>query len=170
MLGLTPLGLIHTPISLVAVAAGFYALAKYREIALRSGAGKLYILMTVLTCLTGFPIFQHGGFGAPHALGVLTLIVLAVAMSLEWRGGGLLTTSTYTLLYSLTLFFHMIPAFTETGTRLPAGNPVFSGPEDPNLQALVGAAFLVYLVGAALQVRRLRNERQSSFQTLRSFN
>jgi hypothetical protein len=57
---------------------------------------------------------------------------------------------------SLTLFFHLVPALTETGTRLPLGDPVFSGPDDPQLQQLVGAGFVLYLIGAALQVRRLR--------------
>lgn len=49
---------------------------------------------------------------------MLTLIVLALAMVLERHDGGFLTVSTATLAYSLTLFFHMIPAFTVTGTRL----------------------------------------------------
>ena len=35
--------------------------------------------MTVLTCLTAFGIFQHGGFGKPHALGIVTLILLGMA-------------------------------------------------------------------------------------------
>jgi hypothetical protein len=49
----------------------------------------------------------------------------------------------------------MIPGLTETFTRLPLGAPLFSGPEDPALQKLVGLFFLVFVVGAALQVRRL---------------
>jgi hypothetical protein len=40
----------------------------------------VYIWTTVLTCLTGFGIFQHGGFGKPHALGVITLLVLAAGV------------------------------------------------------------------------------------------
>lgn len=55
----------------------------------------------------------------------------------------------------MTLFFHLIPGLTETGTRVPVGDPVFAGPEDPLLVTLVGIGFLVYLVGATVQVRRL---------------
>jgi hypothetical protein len=36
--------------------------------------------------------------------------------------------------------------------------PLASGPEDPGLRAAVGAAFVVFLVGATLQIRRLRRE------------
>ncbi|TMH47580.1 MAG: hypothetical protein E6H59_03335, partial [Betaproteobacteria bacterium] len=79
MFGLTPLGVIHTAISLIAVAAGLIALIRDKEISPRNMLGKTYVIATVITCLTGFGIFQHGGFGKPHTLGIITLIVLAVA-------------------------------------------------------------------------------------------
>jgi uncharacterized membrane protein len=156
MFGLTTLGAIHTAISLVALAAGIAALVRDKQILPATGAGKLYIWTTVLTCLTGFGIFQHGGFGAPHALGVLTLLVLALAAvagrtALLGRAGPYVETVSY----SLTFFFHLIPGATETFTRLPAGAPLFSSPEDPALQKVVGVLFLLFLLGAAWQVRRL---------------
>ncbi len=77
-LGLTSLGIVHTAISLIAVIAGLIALFRYKEITLRTGWGRIFVWTTVLTCLTGFGIFQHGGFGKPHALGILTLAALAV--------------------------------------------------------------------------------------------
>jgi hypothetical protein len=55
----------------------------------------------------------------------------------------------------------MIPAFTETSTRLPVGAPWASGPDDPNLQKAVGIAFLVFLVGATAQIVRLRRLRRA---------
>src|SRR5712691_7013357 len=79
MLGLTSLGTIHTAISLIAVVAGLIAFVRDKEISPRNGVGKIYVIATVLTCLTAFGIFQHGGFGKPHALGIITLVVLGVA-------------------------------------------------------------------------------------------
>ncbi len=64
---------------------------------------------------------------------------------------------------ALTLFFHLIPGLTETGTRLPLGAPAFSGPEDPTLVALVGAGFVAYLVGAVVQVLHLRRKLRRTF-------
>jgi hypothetical protein len=164
MLGLTNLGIVHTAISLVAVGAGIAALIRDKEITSRNGAGKLYIWTTVLTCLTGFPIMQHGGFGKPHALGIITLIVLVVA----WQAGrgkwfGRASRYVGVVSYSATFLFHMIPAFTETATRLPVGAPLAASPEAPGLQAAIGAVFVFFLIGATLQVRRLRarNERQA---------
>jgi uncharacterized membrane protein len=164
MFGLTQLGAIHTAISLVALAAGLLALVRHREILPGTGLGRVYIWATVLTCLTGFGIFQHGGFGKPHALGILTLLVLAVAALAGARKRSFGRASPYieTVGYSATFFFHMIPGLTETFTRLPLGAPLFSGPEDPALQKLVGLFFLVFVVGAALQVRRLNRLRSDA--------
>ena len=156
MFGLTQLGVVHTAISLVAVAAGLIAFFRFKEIPPRHALGKVYIWTTVLTCLTGFGIFQHGGFGKPHVLGILTLAVLALA-AVAGRTAlfGRASKSIETVSYSLTFFFHMIPGVTETFTRLPAGAPLFSSPEDPALQKVVGAFFAVFVVGAIVQVRQL---------------
>src|SRR2546425_12714741 len=78
MFGLTPLGTFHTAISLIAVVAGFIALARDREISTRSAAGSLFFWGTVITCLTGFGIFRHGGLGDPHAVGVPTRLGVVV--------------------------------------------------------------------------------------------
>ncbi|SEN49956.1 hypothetical protein SAMN05428959_102151 [Duganella sp. CF517] len=154
MLGLTSLGVIHTAISLVAVGAGVAGLVRDHRIDLGNGAGKTYLVMTVLTCLTGFGIFQHGGFGKPHALGVLTLLVLLAAWLVRRR------VAVHTVLLSLTLFFHMIPAVTETLTRLPLGAPVLANAEAPELKAITGVMFVLFVIGAALQVRSLNQGRK----------
>lgn len=60
MLGLTPLGIVHTALSLVALIAGLLVLIRHREISPQHRFGKLYIVSTVLVCLTGFPIMEHG--------------------------------------------------------------------------------------------------------------
>lgn len=82
-------------------------------------------------------------------------------MALAWVAGytpifGRLGRYIETLSYSLALFFHMIPAFTETSTRLPVGAPWATGPEDPGLKAAIGVVFLVFLIGATAQVVRMR--------------
>lgn len=156
MLGLTTLGAVHTAISLVAVGAGVVGLVRDKRIDPANGAGKTYLVMTVLTCLTGFGIFQHGGFGKPHALGVLTLLVLAAAWKLRARA------APQAVLLSVTFFFHMIPAATETLTRLPLGAPVLADAEAPALKAITGVLLLLLVVGATLQVRRLNQARKSA--------
>lgn len=156
MFGLTPLGIFHTAISLVAVATGAIALIREGKISWENSLGKIYVITTVVTCVTGFGIFQHGGFGKPHVLGVITLVVLAVIFAAQ--GGFFKSYSSYvvTVGYSLTFLFHIIPGLTETASRLPQGAPLASGPEDPNIKMAVGICFVLFLIVATLQVRKMR--------------
>jgi len=159
MFGLTTLGTIHTAFSLIAVAAGVIALLLYREISPRTVSGRLYIWTTILVSLTGLGIFQHGGFGKPHALAVMALLVLGLA-SIAGSGRFFGRGAPYVeaISYSLTFFFHMVPGLTETFSRLPIGAPYFSGADDPALQQFIGLFLVLFLVGAGLQVRRIRAE------------
>lgn len=162
MFGLTPLGIVHTAISLVAVVAGAIAVVRFGAIAPRHALGRTYVWATVLTCLTGFGIFQRGGFGPPHILGILTLAVLGLAWAAGRGWFGAASRYVQTLAYSTTLFFHAIPGLTETFTRLPLGAPLFSGPEDPALQKAVAVCFVLLLIGGTLQVRQLRSQAKSA--------
>lgn len=160
MLGITPFGMFHTVISLIAVLAAVVALIRDKQISPRNMVGKVYVAMTIASCVTGFFIFEHGGFGKPHALGVLTLLLLGVAAVAGYSSLlGRASPYVETVAYTTTFFFHMIPGFTESLTRLPAGGPWATSPEDPLLQPIIGAVFVVFVIGAVLQVRRLKRAR-----------
>jgi len=163
MFGLTQLGVIHTAISLIAMAAGLIAFFRDKEISPRNGVGKIYIIATFITCLTGFGIFQHGGFGKPHVLGIITLIVLGVAYVAGYtKLYGRLSPYIETVSYSATFLFHLIPGITETTTRLPLGAPLLPNADAPALQAAAAVMGVAFLIGAALQVRRLRARLRAS--------
>ena len=118
MLGLTPLGTVHTAISLIALAAGFVALARHKEISTRTRGGVLFAGGTVLSCLIGLGIFQHGGFGNPHILAIVTLVVLTVAFAAEHRAVfGALSRYVATVGYSLAFFFHFCLLYTSPSPR-----------------------------------------------------
>ena len=115
------------------------------------------MVATILTCLTGFGIFQHGGFGKPHALGIITLAVMALALGADLKGWfGKRARYVATAAYSMTFLFHWIPAITETGIRVPAGKPLFASPEAPELQVIAAVLFVAYLAGATWQVWQLK--------------
>ena len=156
MLGITPFGMFHTVVSLVSLFAGLYGLLRYGEIRYARGSGKTYVWVTVVTCVTGFFIVRHGGFSEAHALGILTLIMLAVGWAADRgaadRGGRRCIAA---LTYTLTVFFHFIPAYNETLVRIPVGAPFISGPRDPKLMMLVGATFLVFAIFGAFQAKKL---------------
>jgi len=157
MLGLTTLGIFHTAISLVAVICGFWALARDREISLNNRLGQTYLVTTLITAATGLGIFQHGGFGPPHVVAVLTLLALAigtVAGTSALFGGA--SRYVQVISFSTTMLFHMIPAFTESLTRLPPGAPLAASPDAPVFQGIYPVLLIIFLIGLAFQIRWLR--------------
>ncbi len=159
MYGLTSLGIFHTLISLIALASGIIALLRNKEITWNKLVGKIYVVSTVIVCITGFGIFQHGGFGKAHGLGIVTLIVLGVALLAE-KNKIFGSTSPYIAVgsFSATFFFHLIPAFTESLTRLPLDAPIASNPDDPKIQLAVGICFLLFVIGVTMQILKLKSK------------
>jgi len=54
---------LHIATSLIAVTAGLIALVRYKQIFSKNLVGKAYVVTTIVTCVTAFGTFQHGGFG-----------------------------------------------------------------------------------------------------------
>ena len=154
--GLTSLGVFHTVISLIAVFTGAVALIRDGKISWDNSLGKIYVVTTIIVCLTGFGIFQHGGFGKPHALGIITLITLGVIWAASKGSLGKASRYIERVGYSLTFFFHIVPAVTESATRLPLDAPLASSPDDPRIQMVIGICLVLFLIGAVLQVRKMR--------------
>ena len=154
---LTPLGLFHTLVSLVAVVLAFLALARDKEIRWSSGLGRAYLLAVIITTLTGLPIFRRGAIGPPHIVGILTLVALLIgAAAARTSLFGKASSYVRTTCYSFSVLLLMIPLVTETLTRVPPGAPLVAGPDAPLLAALNGLLLILFLIGLTLQIRRLR--------------
>ena len=159
MQAMTPFGIFHTLISLVAVVAGVISFFREGRISWSDGRGKTYTVFTIASCVTALFIFHHGEFGPPHVVAVLTLGVLAVAgLARATRIFGRGARYVETLSYSATFLFHMIPAVTETTTRLPPGAPLVDSPDSPTLKAVYLVLLVAFLVGAVLQSMRLHHD------------
>lgn len=157
MFGITPFGWVHTLISIAGLVCGIAAVVADGRISRLSLRGRLFIWLTVGSCLTGLCIYRTGHFNEAHTLSILTLLTLAAAAWLERSAAAAWMTYAYTALYSLALFFHFIPGFTETFTRVPDGAPLAKGPQDGLVVGAIGIAFVGYLVLVAFQFARLRS-------------
>jgi uncharacterized membrane protein len=156
-MGLTNFGVIHTLIGIITVVLGVQALIRYKEVLPQTSLGLSYIAGTALTAASGLFIFQHGGFGNPHVLSILTLLVLAVGLWISYKKPfGRINRYLQALCFSTTFLFHAIPSITESLIRLPVGQPWMSGPEDPAFKPLYGVLFLLYFIGLAVQARWLK--------------
>jgi uncharacterized membrane protein len=148
---------VHTAIAVVAVVCGFIALAQDKQISPKNRFGQVYLVMTLLTALTALGIFQHGGFGPPHALAVLTIVALGVGtVAAGSHLFGRASPYVQAISYSSTVLFHLIPAVTESSTRLPPGAPLLASQDAPILKAIDLALLVVFLVAATRQARWLR--------------
>ena len=71
--------LLHVIISLIAIVAGAVVALGMRRARRLPGWTALFLTMTILTSVTGF-FFHSKSFGPPHVVGVISLIILAVAL------------------------------------------------------------------------------------------
>jgi uncharacterized membrane protein len=154
-----PLGWFHTAMGIVALVSGAITLKTHKEISLRTRSGQIYLVTTLVTAGTALAIFQRGEFGPGHALGVMTLLALAVGtLAAKTQIFGKISRYVQAVSYSATLLFHCIPAVTDGLLRLPVGNPVLTSIEDPVLKACYLALLLAFLIGVSLQLRWIRRQ------------
>jgi hypothetical protein len=158
---LSVLGIIHTAISILAIIVALYALLRDGKISQANGRGKLYILLTVITCLTAFPIMRFGHPTAGHKLGIIILIILPIAYfitSLKFLGKSVAYIQVF--LMSLTLFLSCIPAVVETLTRLPISHPIAGGPNDPVIQKGLLTLVILFTIGVIYQLIKLHSRQK----------
>jgi hypothetical protein len=106
---------LHVYISLIAIGAGFivvYGMIAARRFPLLTN---IFLYMTVLTSLTGF-LFPFKGVTPAIVLGILSLIVLAVAIIARrrgWRG-------TYVISAILALYFNFFVFIVQSFQKIPS--------------------------------------------------
>ena len=163
MAGLTTLGVFHTAISVVALVGGCVAIARHRRISPIDRSGQLYLFATLLSALTGLGIFQHSGFGPPHALSILTLLALGLGLVASYSVlFGAWSRYVEAIAYTTTILFHMIPGFTESLTRLPTDAPILPSADAPQFKVIYGILLVVFVVGLVVQLRWLRSTRPAT--------
>jgi hypothetical protein len=149
---LSHLGILHTAISLIPIAAGLANFIRLRRIDPASRAGRIYVWGLTASVLTAFGLSSTGGFNAGHALGILALLAVFGAWWAQgrvWLGRARPYLSTFG--FSLSFFLLMVPGINETLTRLPASHPLAAGPESPVVQTALATWLGLFLLGFALQ-------------------
>jgi uncharacterized membrane protein len=157
---LSPLGIVHTVISILALIAGLIALFRAGKIDPWSAAGKWYVVLTILTCLTSFGIMKTGHLTPAHGLSVLVLLLLLPGIYAR-RWFGRRGETVQVVLMSLTLMLSFVPAITETLTRLPIAGPIAASPDASVVKMSNGGLFVVFLLGLTYQLVQLRKHRKA---------
>ena len=156
---LSILGIIHTVISILALLVALFALFRDGKIDPANGQGKLYILLTIVTCITGFPIMRFGHLTPGHYLAIIILVLLPIGIY-AGRIFGKAGDYVQVIIMSTTVFFSFIPAIVESLTRLPIAHPLAAGPNDPLIQKAQLILVILFLGGVTYQVIKLNAKRK----------
>ena len=154
---LSSLGIIHTVISLLPLGAALYSFLRFRGIETETRSGRIYLAGLALSVVTSFGLSSTGGLNPGHVLGIVALIA-AFSAPLVSRMQFLGWTRPYLSAFGLSFscFLLLVPGIAETVTRLPAGQPFASGPQDPVVGRLLLSWLVIFIIGFALQARALR--------------
>ncbi len=156
---LSILGIIHTAISILAILTALYALFRSGKIDPATGPGKLYVWLTIVTCVTGLPIMRFGHPSAGHYLAIIILVLLPIGIyARRMRFLGKLGEYVQVFIMSTTLFLSCIPLIVESLTRLPVSHPIAYGPDDPLLKNALTGLLTIYAIGVIYQLIRLRGK------------
>lgn len=154
MLGISPLGWLHTLGSLPALPLAGYMLVRHGRIVPGSRAGRAYFGCMLLGAGTVFLIAHQ-----PISLiiGALTLALLllgyaAARLPLGARARAYLET----LPLTATVFLLMVPTVSETLRRIPAGHPFVTDLKDPLLVGVQLALLVGLCLGIVLQCFAVR--------------
>lgn len=158
---LSPLGIAHTAISLLPVAAGIHGFVRHRMIEPASRSGRVYLAGLVLSVFTSFGLSSSGGFNAGHALGILALLA-ALGSLLVPRLSFLGRARPYLAAFggSFSFFLLLVPGIAETLSRLPPAQPWADGPQSPLVRATLLAWVVTFVAGFAAQVWMIRSRRR----------
>jgi hypothetical protein len=111
---------LHVIISLIGIAAGLLVLTAMSAGRYQPGMTTTFLLATVLTSVTGF-FFHSASFGPPQVIGVISLVVLAIALYAlysqhltgSWRG-------TYVVTAAIALYLNCLVGVIQAFQKIPA--------------------------------------------------
>ena len=154
--GLAIFTLVHVVISLVAIASGFVLLAGFFASRRLDGWTALFLITTAATSLTGF-LFPVHHFMPSHVLGIISLIVLPIAIVARYRHRlargwrWIYVVSSMVVLY-LNVFVLIVQAFLKV-PPLKAVAPTQSEPPFAMTQLAVLVLFIAITTLAAVRFR-----------------
>ena len=148
--------IIHTLISLVAIFTGFVVLFGMLAGKRLDGWTKWFLITTVLTSVTGF-FFPFHGFTPAHGVGIISLIVLAIAgfaryprhLAGHWRW-------IYVVTAVIALYFNVFVGVVQAFLKVPilhALAPTQTEPPFKLTQLLVLGIFVLLGIVAAIRFR-----------------
>jgi len=152
------LTLFHVVLSLVGIASGFvvvYGLIASKRL---DGWTALFLWITAATSVTGF-LFPVDHFLPSHGVGIVSLIVLAIAILARYRfrlAGG--WRRTYVIAAVIALYLNVFVLIVQLFRKVPSLNAIAPTQSEPPFQVSQLIALLVFAVLATRAAMKFRGE------------
>ena len=148
--------LMHTIISLVAIALGFVVMYGVVTSNRMPSVTVWFLLLTIVTSASGY-LFPVTGILPSHIVGAISLVLLAVAgvalygfrLSGLWR-------VTYVVTALLALWFNVFVLFIQLFVKFPAFAALAPKQNEPPFLAVQGATLLFFVIIIVLGLKRFR--------------
>ena len=148
--------LVHVVISLIGIVSGFVVLLGFLGAKRLDSWNAIFLITTVLTSVTGF-LFPFHKLLPSHILGIMSLIVLAIAlfalyarhMAGGWR-------RTFVIASSIALYFNVFVLIAQMFQKIPALKALAPTPSEPPFlvaQLVCLVLFIVLTIAAAIKFR-----------------
>jgi hypothetical protein len=148
--------IVHVIISLIGIGSGFVVLIGLLTSRLLAGWTVLFLVSTVATSVTGF-LFPFHGFTPGIALGIISIIVLAIAILARYVGRLVgFRRQTYVITSMVALYLNFFVLIAQSFQKIPALKAVAPTQSEPPFaltQLVVLALFVVLTIVAAFKFR-----------------
>ena len=148
--------LLHVIISLIGIAAGLVALGGLLTSRRLPGWTAVFLATTVLTSVTGF-FFHSKAIGPPHIVGVISLVILAIAL---WAlyGGKLVGAwrPTYVITATIALYLNVFVGVVQSFLKIPTLHALAPAGTEPPFAIAQGATLVLFGVLGFFAVKRFR--------------
>ena len=148
--------ILHTAISLIAIASGLIVLAGMLRARRLPGWTAVFLVTTILTSVTGF-MFPISGLTPAIVFGLISIVILAIALAAlylkhlsgAWRW--IYVTTALMALY-LNVFVLIVQSF----QKLPALQKLAPTQSEPPFLIAQAAALIAFLILGAMAARKFR--------------
>jgi hypothetical protein len=156
-MGMPPLTLVHVIISLIGIASGFIVIFGMFAGKRLDGWTAVFLVFTILTSVTGFVFFPFEKVTPGIILGVLSLILLAVAvyarypakMTGGWR-------SAYVVTAILAQWFNVFVLIAQIFQKIPAAKTLAPTPNAPAFLIVQTIVMILFIVLIVMAVKKFR--------------
>ncbi len=150
--------LFHVALGLVGILSGFVVVGGFLTAKRRNSWTALFLLSTVLTSVTGF-LFPFHKFLPSHAIGIVSLLVLAVAIPAlyvfhvagPWR-------RTYVISAVIALYLNVFVLIAQFFMKIPALKALAPTQSEPPFLGTQIVVMLIFIVLGILAAKRFPAE------------